>query len=297
MEEVYPNLSVPTILVEGAAQDIVGIAALLENAEIGIALIPSISLETRGAITEPERLGPTTGVLHGDEIAFQLNPASNDEAVRYSAHGIIDRLNVLVAALDPNFEYVRGVEATAYPGGYYLGDHTSTVVVDLQPAKPERSGSTLGRHPSLRKSLKARQDLLWNDDYAALVMQTLAEKPTWNAIYAAFETMKTDLGVRKLHEAGLVTQEQEAAFGKAANNRTDRMTGSRHGKTKANAKHDNIMDQLTMMTLLEARELHRQAVHRYLDQKTGHTTGYEVVDNIGQLMRFGLAEWVRDLSV
>ncbi|MGB3554512.1 MAG: hypothetical protein WBA25_07720, partial [Jannaschia sp.] len=65
MEDVSAKPSVPTILVEGAAQDIVGITALLETAEIGIALIPNISSETRGAITEPERLGPATGVLHG----------------------------------------------------------------------------------------------------------------------------------------------------------------------------------------------------------------------------------------
>jgi hypothetical protein len=246
--------------------------------------------------TVPESLGRTCGILYGEDVSFHLNPASNEGAVRFYARGVIERLNILVAALDPNFEYLEGKSAATWPDGYYFGDQTKIVETDLTVPKHERSGSTLGRHVSLGRSLKARQELLWNDKCAALVMETLTERPTWNAIYAAFETMKHDLEVRDLYKAGLMTKEQENAFGKAANNRTDRITGARHGINKQNQKHDNITDHMAMMTLLEARELHRQAVHRYLDSKTGHRTGYEVVDNIGERMGFGLNEWVRDLS-
>lgn len=286
---------VPNLVLKGAAQDIVGVAKLLEASDIGLTFDSQLASTTEGAITKPERLGSANGILHGEELSFHLNPASNDGAVRYFAAGVTERLNILAAALDPNFEYLQGVTATVYPGGYYLGNTTETVLVDLQPKRPERTGSTLGRHESLGKSLKARQELIWNDKYAGLVMETLAERPTWNAIAAAFETMKTDLDVGKLSLANLMTAEQENEFGKAANNRTDRMSGSRHGITAKNQKLDTIKDHFQMMTLLEARELHRQAIHRYLDRKTGHVTGYEVVDNIGYRMAFGLHEWKRSL--
>ena len=94
----------------------------------------------------------------------------------------------------------------------------------------------------------------------------------------------------------MVTIDQEKAFGEAANNRTDRKSGSRHGQTKQNLKNVTPRKYLEMMTLLEARELHRQVVARYLDLKTGHRTAYEVVDNINERMSFGLDEFKHDLT-
>jgi len=284
----------PAILVQGAAQDIVGVSRLLKAAGSDLQLESDIPYTEDGIFAVPERLGLATGVLYGPEVEFHLSPAMNQGAIRLFAPAIVERLNLLAAALDPNYQFLEALVAYITPIGDYFSKNVVEVSLITIPA--ERKGSTLGRHPKQLESMEARQKLYWESDAARLVMESLIERPTWNAIYAAFETIKTDLNVRKLVNAHLAIKKQEEAFNEAANNRTDRKSGARHGQTNANLKRVTPRKHLEMMSLLEARELHRQVICRYLDMKTKHRTAYEVVDNIGQRMGFGLDEFKHDLS-
>lgn len=285
---------VPAILVQGAAQDIVGVSRLLQAAGGNLQLDSNISYKEEGILAIPESLGMATGYLYGSEVEFHLGPAMNEGAVRFFAPAIVERLNLLAAALDPNYQFLEAVAAYIPPIGDYFSK--DIVEVSLVTIPAERKGSTLGRHPKQLESIEARQKLYWESEAARLVMESLIERPTWNAIYAAFETIKTDLGIRKLADKNLAVKQQEEAFNEAANNRTDRKSGSRHGQTKNNLKNVTPRKHLEMMTLLEARELHRQVVARYLDSKTGHRTAYEVIDNIDGRMGFGLDVFEHDLS-
>lgn len=292
-EYIYPK-HLPAILVSGAAQDIVGVARLLAAADANMTLKSNIAFAVDGILAVPERLGDATGFLYGPEVESHLVPAMNKGAVRFFAPAIVDRLNLLAAALDPNYKFLEGVKAYISPIRNYFSD--SPIVIDLIITKAERKGSTLGRHPNQYESLEARQKLYWTSEPARLVMETLVERLTWNGIYAAFETIKTDLGVGKLVQSHLLLKKQEKAFNEAANNHTDRKSGARHGQTKANLKRVTPLKHLEMMSLLEARELHRQVICRYLDRKTNHQTAHEIVDNIGPHMGFGLDKFKHDLS-
>ena len=168
-----PPKHLPAILVRGSAQDIVGVARLLAAADANMTLQASITFEEEGIFAVPERFGDATGFLYGPEVEFHLGPAMNEGAVRFFAPSIIDRLNVLAAALDPNYQFLEGVTAYISPFGDYFSD--SPVAIELAIPKVERKGSTLGRHPKQLESLEARQRLYWESDSARLVMDTLVE--------------------------------------------------------------------------------------------------------------------------
>jgi len=73
----------PAILVQGAAQDIVGVSRLLKAAGSDLQLESDIPYTEDGIFAVPERLGLATGVLYGPEVEFHLSPAMNQGAIRW----------------------------------------------------------------------------------------------------------------------------------------------------------------------------------------------------------------------
>lgn len=67
MSESESRPTVPYISIEGRAQDIVGVAALLRNADLDLSLTPDAEFHQEGVQTIPERLGRdrTQPFLHG----------------------------------------------------------------------------------------------------------------------------------------------------------------------------------------------------------------------------------------
>lgn len=281
--------SPPYLIFEAANEDVVGLRRLLNASDLGLSVHSHLESSEIGVLVVPDVKGRSEAYLSGEMIDFTMSPANDEGAARLMARPIIGKLNALASGLDPNFRPIRAISAVINPP---LDPFGKARKYDLSTKEKERTGSTLGRHIKQFESLVSRAELTENDKYVALVMDTLIEPASWTAIAAAFETIKTNMGVKELKTAKLCTKTQESEFGKAANNRTDRVSGSRHGITKKNEKM-TYLDHLAMMNLHEARELHRQVVNRYLDKKTGHRTAYEPVDTLGfPQLRFGLDSYV-----
>lgn len=270
---------------EATNHDILGLKRLFEGTNCGISVDTDLIIKTNDVVISAEEEGSSVARLMGDRVFQLILPIEDMRHARAIIDPFIDVINGLGRGYDPSFQGIEAVGATIIDGGI-----SKYVILPVYSAP--KSGSTLGCHANQVASLEARLNLIEADDDVRFVVETLAEKPTWNGIGAAFETMRHALNVKKLSDAKIMTSEQEKEFGKAANNLTDRAEGARHGKTKSN-QNLPFNELIKLMTLNEAIELHRQAVNRYLDTMTGHKTAYEICDWMNDKPRFGLHGYKR----
>ncbi len=275
------------IEIEGSGHDLVGMRRLFEKANVGISLEASVPSCEEGILVVAQEDGLNEARLVGPIVDQWLQPVFNPRIAGVILGPRVRALNGHCRLLDPNFGGVRAVAVRVSDGV-----HKAHFVLPDQ--RKTRAGSTLGRHEKQFESLAVRMELIESDDLVGLVVETLSEPPTWNSIYACFETIKHDQLIGDLVQAKLITKVQLAEFNKAANNITARIEGARHGKTKAN-QNLSAEQQLALMTLAEAEELHRQVVNRYLDLKTGHATAFEVCDWMVDQPRFGIDPYTAKL--
>ncbi|WP_138509423.1 hypothetical protein [Maricaulis alexandrii] len=275
------------IEIVGRGHDLVGLRRLFEKAGLGVMVETSVGSQESGILVMADDDGLTSARLVGPMVDQWLLPVDSPRFAAILLNPRIKALNGHCRLLDPNFGGVRAVAVGVFDG-------ISLAKFVLPDQQKLRTGSTLGWHQTHAASLADRMVLVEADDLCALVVETLSEPPSWTSIYACFETIKHDHSVGDLVQAKLITKQQLKAFGAAANNITARAEGARHGHTKKNQKL-SAHQQLELMTLSEAEELHRQVVTRYLDRKTGHTTGFEVCDWMNDAPRFGISPFQREL--
>ncbi len=274
------NLPNSWIEIEGSTHDLVGLRRLFNEIEVGIRVDTSVSSYVDGVLVVAKSVGRGSARLIGEKIDEWLLPADSARFAEALVTPHLKALNGHCRLLDPNFGGVRAVKVGVLEG------FNIQVFAFPKPQK-NRAGSTLGRHEKQVSSLPARMRLIKSDELCAFVVETLSEPPTWSGIYACFETIKHDPDIGDLVKSKLITKDQNTEFNKAANNITNREEGARHGHTKTNKKL-TISEQIELMTLSEAEELHRQVVNRYLDFKTDQYTAFEVCDLMNDAPRFGI---------
>jgi len=189
-------------------------------------------------------------------------------------------LNGYAILCDANFVPVKAVAASV---------QTTNGTREIVFANNKRQGliTSMGRHENLKLKMQERVEFMRQNEVASRAMRTLGERPGWSPYSRLLEDIAghTSKTLATLHTIDLMTPEQNNAFTKAANNRRELEENPRHGFSKQN----NSVDQASLMNLVEARELVRSAVSKWIDREVGNRMPTCMVDHMGEL-RFGIGE-------
>lgn len=263
------------IFVDGYVDDLYALSLLFyEGAYPGLYVITGLKGEKIGRLDRVSDASDRKTFVTG-EGCLPLVEARTYGGTGWVAREILAPLNGYAVLADSNFTSVRPISAE------FQHEHGSDgLTFGEGVSEARRRAISVDRHPSLAAMRNSRVDLMTSKPLAAYAASILAGPPNWAEYYRLLEDIAGDCDTTldKLSDVKLAKRQAINAFKRAANNRRF----GRHGASK----RDTMIDQSTLMNLLEAREFVRGVTSKWLDFQCGNLMPTDRVD--GGPLRFGL---------